>query len=265
MYIANIEYPGTRIKSENDNKGFELNNLLSSMETHIADMAINLTMFEEAVQQSSARCNHDAEWERDRKLRQNAESEYKSKLPTNVDIYQNYDFHRNEIEKYVREEKLKIGIVPQSYKHRFVFIHAHSFMSSADSFSKFLNVFAIESELPEIKTIIDEFNTNLPALRKVRNSAQHSEDRSRGYGKPADVHKKKKMDLKPMNNGMVKSGSGVLALSCLNGNRLGYTVDDGSYQEFEISINTLAYITEVFQKTLNVLDWHGPVQLKPHI
>ncbi|HIF9167453.1 TPA: hypothetical protein ACX6QH_002672 [Photobacterium damselae] len=265
MYIANIEYPGTWIQSENDNKAFELSNLLSSMETHLADMAISLTMFEEVARNSSVRRDHAVEWEKDRALRQQVENEYKQGLPTDEDIYQNYDYHRSEIEKLVRREKLKQGIIPRSYEHRYVFIHAHSFISSADSFSKFLNVLAEESELSAISELIEELNTNLPALRKVRNSAQHSEDRSRGYGKPADVRKKKKMDLKPVDNGMIKSDSGVLALSCLNGNRLGYTIDDGSYQDVEISVNTLAYLSEIFQKALNCFEWHGPVQLKPHM
>ncbi|NVN83338.1 hypothetical protein [Vibrio sp. Scap16] len=265
LYVVNIEYPGTWIQSDNDNKAFELNNLLSSMETHLNDMAISLTMFEEAANRSSVHRDHQGEWERDRELRQQVESHYKQSLPFENEIYQNYDYHRAEIEKLVREEKLKRGITPSSYERRYVFIHAHSFISSADSFSKFLNVLAEESELSVVSEIVEELNTNLPALRKVRNSAQHSEDRSRGYGKPADVRKKKKMDLKPVDNGMIKSESGVLALSCLNGNRLGYTIDDGSYQEVEISLNTLAYFSELFHNVLNSFRWHGPARLTPHI
>ncbi|EJB5293976.1 hypothetical protein G6329_17520, partial [Vibrio cholerae] len=144
MYIVNIDYPGTWIQSDNNNKAFELNNLLSSMETHLTDMAISLTMFEEAASRSSVHRDHQVEWERDRELRQQVESHYKQRLPLGHDIYQNYDYHRAEIEKLVREEKLKQGIIPRSYEHRYVFIHAHSFISSADSFSKFLNVIAEE-------------------------------------------------------------------------------------------------------------------------
>lgn len=265
MYIASIEYPGTWIKFENDNKGFELNNLLSSMETHINDMAITLTMFEGSRQNINHNRDPQSEWEKDRKLRMDAEIEYKNSLEQGTDIYQNYDYHRNQIDKYVREIKLKKGVIPKSYQHRFSFIHAHSFMSSADSFSKFLNVLFSESENTEIKKLIDEFNERMPALRQVRNSAQHSEDRSRGYGKPADIRKNKKMALQPIDNNFIKSEGGVLALSCLNGNRLGYTIDDGSYQEVEISIHTLAYMTEVFQKAVNSFDWHGPIQLKPYL
>lgn len=265
MYIANIEYSGTRIQTKNNDNAFKLSNLLSSMETHVVDMAISLTMFEDAARNSSASHDHEMVWEKNRVLSQQVENEYRQGLKIGDDIYKNYDYHRSEIEKLVRNEKLKQGIIPSSYKHRFVFIHAHSFISSADSFSNFLNVIAEESELNVISVLIEELNTKLPALRKVRNSAQHSEDRSRGYGKPADVRKKKKMDLKPVDNAMIKSDSGVLVLSCLNGNRLGYTIDDGSYQEVEISVNTLEFLCKIFQKLINCFEWHGSSHIKPHM
>ncbi|HFF8523653.1 MULTISPECIES: hypothetical protein [Providencia] len=265
MYIVNIEYPGTWIQLDDQDKAFELNQLLSSMENHLIDMAIVLTLFEGACENNSIHLNHEAEWEANRTLRQMIESEYKSNLHQQDDFYHNYEFHRNEIDKLVRNEKLKRGVLPSCYTNRLPFIYAHSFLSSADSFAKFLNVLAQESSIQNILWLVDEINTSLPALRQVRNSAQHSEDRSRGYGKPADVKKKKKMELQPISNGMIKADGGVLALSCLNGNKLGYTIDDGSYQEVEISVNTLAFIQDIFDKTLKSFDWKGPIQLKPHI
>ncbi|WP_351089711.1 hypothetical protein [Shewanella sp. S1-49-MNA-CIBAN-0167] len=171
-----------------------------------------------------------------------------------------------ETEKLYRQEKLKSGEVPRSYKHRFAFIHAHSYLSSADTFSKYLSVLADETELDHVIKIKEQFNDIFPSLAKIRNSAQHSEDRSRGYGKPADVRKKVKMDLKPIDNGFIKAeGGGVLALSNLNGDRLGYTIDDGTYQEFEINQNSFGLVADLFQQLVNGFQWSGPVEISPHI
>lgn len=269
MFIVNIEYPGTWLELPDKHKAFEVKNLISSMETAITDMAITLTMFvdvqlrshEEHASQSTSE-----PWERDRQLRMNIEQKYRSELTNENDFYSNHDHHRAEIEKLYRQEKLNSGVVPRSYKHRFSFIHAHSFLSSVDTFSKYLAVLSDETGLEHVQSINQQLENDFPSLSKIRNSAQHSEDRSRGYGKPADVRKKVKMDLKPIDNGFIKAeGGGVLALSNLNGNRLGYTIDDGTYQEFEISQATLGRVADLFQSLINGFEWSGPIQLSPHI
>ena len=205
-------------------------------------------------------------WEFDRQLRMRIEQEYRAALPNENDFYNHHDYHRAETEKLYRQEKLNSGEVPISYKHRISFIHAHSFLSSADTFSKYLSVLVDEIELDHVKDLKKQLEDAFPSLAKIRNSAQHSEDRSRGYGKPTDVRKKVKMNLKPIDNGFIKAeGGGVLALSNLNGNRLGYTIDDGSYQEFEISQNSLGVVANLFQHLINVFQWTDPVEFSPHI
>ena len=56
------------------------------------------------------------------------------------DFYTNHEYHRAKTEKLYRQEKLNSGEVPRSYKSRFSFIHAHSFLSLVDSFYKYLSV-----------------------------------------------------------------------------------------------------------------------------
>ena len=269
MFIVNTEYPGTWIELPDADNAFEVKNIISSMQTAITDMAITLTMFIECQlkdhEEHSSESHKDL-WERDRQLRMHIEQKYRSELTNENDFYNNYDYHRAETDKRYRQEKLKAGDIPRSYKHRVPFIHAHSFLSSADTFYKYLSVLYKETELEHVQCIKLQFESSLPTLSKIRNSAQHSEDRSRGYGKPADVRKKVKMDLKPIDNGFIKAeGGGVLALSNLNGNRLGYTIDDGSYQEFEISQNTLGLVAELFQNLINGFQWTGPAEISPHV
>lgn len=269
MFIVNIEYPGTWIELPDRNNAFEVKNLISSMETAIADMAITLTMFIDCQLKDHEEHrleSHRDLWERDKQLRMRIEQNYRSELTDENDFYNNHEYHRAETEKRYRQEKLKTGEIPRSYKHRFPFIHAHSFLSSADTFYKYLSVLCNETELEHVKCIKQQLEDGLPTLSKIRNSAQHSEDRSRGYGKPADVRKKVKMDLKPIDNGFIKAeNGGVLALSNLNGNRLGYTIDDGSYQEFEISQSTLGLIAELFQNLVNGFQWTGSAEVSPHV
>lgn len=265
MFIVNIEYPGTFLKLPDRNKEFEINNLISSMETAIIDMAITLTMFVDCQEEYAAEDLRDS-WEKDRQLRMRIEEEYRDKLHNEHDFYSQHEVHRLETEKLYRQEKINAGEVPESYKRRFASIHAHSFLSSADTFSKYLSVLVEEIELDHVKNLKQQFNDTFPTLAKIRNSAQHSEDRSRGYGKPADVRKKVKMDLKPIDNGFIKAeGGGVLALSNLSGDRLGYTIDDGSYQEFEINQSSLGLVTDLFQQLINGFQWTGPVKISPHI
>ncbi|MNG06642.1 hypothetical protein D3C84_898980 [compost metagenome] len=129
-----------------------------------------------------------------------------------------------------------------------------------------MSVLSDETELDHVKNIQRQFEDSFPSLTKIRNSVQHTEDRARGYGKSADVRKKVKMDLKPIDNGFIKAeGGGVLALSNLNGNRLGYTIDDGTYQEFEISQATLGRVAELFQHLINGFQWSGHSEISPHI
>ena len=269
MIIVNIEYPGTWLEFPDKDKAFEIENLISSMETAVTDMAITLTMFVDCQQASHEEHRSEASkdsWEFDRQLRMQIEEEYRNKLPHEHDFYNQHEDHHLEIEKIYRQEKIKTGEVPRSYKHRFLFIHAHSFLSSADTFSKYLSVLADETELDHVKNIKQQFENSFSSLSKIRNSAQHSEDRIRGYGKPAQVKKKIKMDLKPIDNCLIKSeGGGVLALSNLNGDRLGYTIDDGTYQEFEINQNSLNVVANLFQQLINDFQWKGSVKTSPHI
>lgn len=254
MFIVNIEYPGTWLELPNRENVSELTSIISLMETTIIDMAITLTMFMDCQQKSSLEHTSDNIkdlWERDRQLRMHIEKDYRDGLDDENDFYTNHEYHRAKTEKLYRQEKLNSGEVPRSYKNRFLFIHAHSFLSLVDSFYKYLSVISDETNLEHVKDIKEQFEEAFPLLSKVRNSAQHSEDRIRGYGRS----KKKKMDLQ----------GGFLGLSNLNGDLLGYTIDDGTYQEFSISHETLIRVSKLFQNLLNGFSWTGSIRFSPHV
>jgi hypothetical protein len=62
---------------------------------------------------------------------------------------------------------------------------------------------------------------------------------------------------------MIKSAGGALVLSVLNNNRSGYTLDDGYYDEVEISESSVNAAREAVQAVLDALDWRGPSRLAP--
>jgi len=179
-------------------------------------------------------------------------------------FYQNYDGLRLKIDIEMKRGKWQAGSLPRSYKHRLPFIHAHSFLYAIDGFGKFLEVIASEDGLPQaVCSIRDEFDRALPSLRKIRNSALHIEDRSRGFGTAVQARKKEKMKLQPIKNRMIDAPHGALMLSNLNGNKLGYTIDDGSYQEIEISPLTLNIAKEALQKLIDTFTWNSPSLHRP--
>ncbi len=215
MYIAEIIRPGTWLDLANRDVSFEVEGMLHSLEGRVAEAAIALTMFESA---SLSRGDPSSEWERnaaicreiDDLLRKEAGEFY----------YRDFDRFRLESERRVLKRKAELGIVPRSYAHKIPFIHAHTFVYAVDSFGKFLDELSDYEVLPSaLKEIRESFNSQLPMVRKIRNSALHIEDRSRRYASLGDKKKGKRMQV-----------DGFLGLSNLEGNQLCYTIDDGSYQ-----------------------------------
>lgn len=266
MYIVELKYPGNWLQLADKDKAWEISNLIMSMETQLTDMAIALSFFEEEIRKvTNDIISNDIrqQWEQDRALRAEIESRYREELGEEV-FYKDYASLFRKIDIEMKRKKWQDGSLPRSHKHRLPFIHAHSFLYALDSFGKFLDVIANEEGLPKVVcSIRDGFYTALPSLRKIRNSALHIEDRSRGFGTIEQTKKKERMKLQPISNRMLNAPKGALVLSNLNGNRLGYTIDDGSFQEIEISPITLNVASEALQKLIDSFAWDGLPQFRP--
>lgn len=248
MYLYELNYPGTWLQLENGEVRFEIEGVLRALEGILTEAAIALSMFEESRSQGP---DPHHEWDRDAELRQQVDDEIRKKAGD--DYYQNFDTYRLLSEKRMRAKKAELGILPRSYLHKIPFIHAHTFVFAVDSFGKYLEVLKEYDETPEeIGKCSDEFDRLLPSVRKIRNSALHIEDRSRGYGPPWDKKKGKKMEIK-----------GFLGLSNLEGNSLCYTIDDGSYQRVEISSNVFGVLVSLANRLLASFEWSGPARIEP--
>jgi hypothetical protein len=157
-------------------------------------------------------------------------------------------------ERQLRLKKADLGILPRSYIHKIHFIHAHTFVYAIDSFGKFLEELSVYEGVPQqVQHCLEEFNRLLPSVRKIRNSALHIEDHSRGYGSWKEKKQGKKMET-----------NGFLGLSNLENNHLCYTMDDGSYQRVEISQAVLNILVQITNHLLASFQWQGSPQIAPH-
>ncbi|WP_419207036.1 hypothetical protein ACN08N_19845 [Photobacterium leiognathi subsp. mandapamensis] len=84
------------------------------------------------------------------------------------------------------------------------------------------------------------------------------EDRSRGLGAGRRGQPPQPLELKPIDNGMVKSENGALMLNCLNGTKYGNTMADGHYGEVDVSPASMEALRSVFQRLLEAFPWKGP-------
>ncbi|EKA5858997.1 hypothetical protein R7127_13710 [Vibrio sp. 1159] len=249
MYIVELNYPGTWLQFEDQDSKHEIETMLRSLEGIVTEAAISLSMYEQAV---SAPRDHRKEMERDRELREVIDNQIREEA--GEDYYLNFEQYRLKSEKQLRIRKAELGIIPSSYLHKIPFIHAHTFVYAVDSFGKFLEELAQYKNIPKsVQNCLDEFNRLLPSVRKIRNSALHIEDRSRGYGTWKDKKKGKKMET-----------SGFLGLSNLEGNFLCYTIDDGTYQKVEISVNVLNILGQIMNHLLASFQWEGSPRIEPY-
>lgn len=249
IYIPAIIRPGTWLQLPDPEISREVEQMLYNMEDKVAEASITLSLFEAANSSSSIESNDDQEkvWEIRKEVRELVKQEFGDHY------HQDYDRYSLECDLRILRRKTELGIVPRSYKHKVPFIHAHSFIYAVDSFGKFLDAICSYPNLPgAVTTLKDKFYTDLPTIRKIRNSALHIEDRSRGYGSPRE-----------RDRGIRMQTNGFLGLSNLEGSHLCYTIDDGTYQRVSISSDTLGTMVEILNQLLSSFEWEGPPRVSP--
>jgi hypothetical protein len=93
------------------------------------------------------------------------------------------------------ENSQKYPIKMDSYSRRLLFIYAESFLLSADRFAKFLSVLNKDIDFDQLKKLQCDLDQKFPTLTKIRNSVQHLEVGSRGYGTIKDSKAKSNSTL----------------------------------------------------------------------
>lgn len=253
-----IRYPGTRLDLSDDEEAWRTQNLLSLLESEFTDAAVSLNMFLQARSARSSRAR-EKNWEEAAERRMRVGERIREEVG-DAAYYGDLNAFHERVELESKREAWEAGIVPDSYQRRTAFILAHAFLYAVDAFGKILNVLAGEPGMPaELQHALEQFQEHFPRVSDIRNSALHIEDRGRGqdrHGKP--------LDLKPMENEAISApGGGVLALSNLTNDRLGYTLEDGEHAELAVSLENAARLQGVLQQVLDCFAWKGPSRIVP--
>jgi len=219
---------------------------------YVANAALNLFTDE---RQRRRNPNSHEQWEADRGRRSDIRHEVELTYANPQDP-ETWNEINLQTEKIFKKEQWNSGKHPSEIERKKVFIYARAFLYALDSFEKLLNVLIKEPEVPsKLKEVHSRLGTEFPDLRGVRNSSQHLEDRSRGLGAGKNP---KPLKLKAIDNRLIKSEVGVLALNNLNGTKYGNTMADGHYGEVDISPKSMEALNAILQDILDAFDWKGP-------
>ncbi len=253
MYITELTYPGTWVDCPDAEWSWTIGNLLRGAESPLAEAAIALTWFEVEQQKRS-----DGQARAEREADATSLGQFEARLtdelgpgPYNAAQFLALRF-RLEVE--AKREQWKRGVVPDSYQQQLVFMHAKIFLLALDRIARLFGALAKMPNVPEaVRQAKQGFDAALPALRRVRNSVAHHEDRSRGLGKDG-----KPLSLKPVDNQLVRAPGGVLIIESLVGSTFGSTMADGEYGEVPVTLASVATANQLVQTSIEAFRWKGP-------
>jgi hypothetical protein len=261
VYIYEIVLPGTWLDYEDKDWSWKIEGLLRHLEGQFYEANLTMNMFLHSLQVNKPKHSKeqwDADSQRRIEIRQLVEEKYGGRFN-----HENWESVQSETEILFKREQWQAGRLPREFEHNQPFIYARSFLYAIDSFDKFLKVLSATDGVPsEISTQYDELGKAFPALRGVRNTAQHMEDRARGLGAGTNP---KPLDLKPIDNNMVKAPGGVLMLNCLNGTKYGNTMADGHYGEVDVSPSSMDALHAIFQQVIALFKWKGSQRHLPSL
>lgn len=258
MYIFEITIPGVWLDYEDRDWCWKIEGLLRHLESQFfeANTALNLFATHRISFPERDRSQWEAEMHRRSEIRQQVEKE----IGGNWEQREAVDF---ETEKIFKHESWHKGNTPRALEDPKPFIFARAFLYALDSFDKFLSVLSKETGVPQqIEQLSAQVEEAFPHLRKVRNSAQHLEDRARGLGAGRTP---KPLDLKPVVTGMISApNGGLLILNSLNGSRYGCTMADGHYGEVDVSPESMQKLQQIIEKAFACFKWKGAKRHLPN-
>lgn len=138
---------------------------------------------------------------------------------------------------------------------RMMRIHARSFLFLSDRVVATARCISEDAGNGKARDdAIKTLEASVPALRHVRNSSAHVEDRMRRRG-PG----KTSIKPKPLLEGPIYAPQGeVMLIENLNGTRFGGTLADGSHGEIDVTAATLNHLVAGAQALAATFQWTGP-------
>lgn len=258
MYIFELVIPGTWLDYEDRDWSGNVEGLIRNLQSQFFEANLALNLFSNS-QQTRTRLGRDRKkWEEDAQLRSEIQKIVEREFG-NLNSHESWEDIRLETDVRFKREQWARGAIPREFEHNTIFLYARAFLYALDSFDKFVGVLSKIENAPEaVAQIHGKIAAAFPALREVRNSAHHIEDRTRflgKYGKP--------LDLKAVDNGMIKAPGGALILNNLNGTKYGSTMADGHFGEVDVSPESMEALKGLFLEILSAFKWKGPRQHLP--
>lgn len=259
MYIVELTYPGTWLDYPDADWAWAIARLLSEAEAPLAEAAIALSWFEREQQKTREAYRHlqsgiptvgepDTNTAAERFIAQLTDQ----LGPGPYNATEVLAMHTR-LEVEAKREEWKRGALPRSYQQCLVFIHAKTFLLALDRIDRLFGVFAGTPNVPDaVGQAKRAFDAAVPALRGVRNSSAHHEDRTRGLGPGG-----KPLTLKAVDNPLARAPGGVLIMESLIGDRFGSTMADGEYGEVSVTPATLTSASQLAQASIDAFRWKG--------
>jgi hypothetical protein len=255
-YVFELTYPGTRLDYPELDWAWDVHLLLDQLESPIADAALALSLFEQALREllaSSGRHHRSVDAGRRLEIveQRGLDPDHSSAALVGELLL--------ETERVFRREQWRAGKLPESYRHRLPFIHARSYLFTMDRLKRLIGVLADMPRVPQqVADAPQALHRLLPDLRGIRNSVAHFEDRSRGLRRNGQP-----LDLKPVENRFISAPRGAIIVENLCDNLFGSTMADGSYGEVEVSEAALQQVVALVQQIIDAFEWTGPARLEP--
>lgn len=259
MLIFEIVTPGMWLDYQDRAWTGKIEGLIRHLESQFFEANLSLNLFLKADANDRPRQTSE-NWEYDNQRRSELRKLVQQKHPDRTGP-DGWDIIEFETEIQFKREQWEKGRLPREFEHNQVFIFARAFLYAMDAFDKFLGVLSREEGIPvRVAALHVQLSEDFPDLRNVRNSAQHPEDRARGLGASG-----KPLDLKPVDNELIKVPGGTLLLNCLIGTKYGCTMADGHYGEVDVSPESMEKLQRILQEVLNSFQWRGPKKHSPSI
>jgi len=260
MHVFLVTIPGRRLDAQDQAWASGVAWLLGLLETQFLDASVALNLFDEENTRPAERdlshrmAEDEAESELEEELRRREQEVGSDRF------WKGYATIQQDAARTVVLRRWKRGEWPEEFERRKSFLHAHSFVFAVDGFVRTFRVLADTLGAPAVLAdVASRLQGALPDLKGVRDSAAHLEDRGRGLDK-----REQPLDLKPVDNSLIKAPGRVLGLSNLNGSKLGYTTEAGEYGEVDVSAMTLTFVGDAFQDAVNAFPWRGASRTIPH-
>lgn len=253
MLVFELEYPGTWLDFAPEEKGREIRNLLSNIESHFTEASLALNWFLSSISRPRP-FPSQADWENESNRKREITESLVGPM-TGMRDFTQYDEARHQADILFKREQWSKGTLPRNFQHSEAFVFAKAFLYSIDGIDRTLDVIAAIAGVPDmVKKCQVRFDAAFPHLRDVRNTAHHLEDRTRSLDK-----RRKPIQLQSITNSFINApGGGVLVLNALNGTKFGSTMADGHYGEVDVHPSSMQAIQGVVQELLKAFSWHGP-------